>query len=228
MRRKGKHTVIDVLIGLMGLWLLLMTGCTACPMDSPMPTGTSTTGATSTLISANPPSSDEPFTCQSHETSEYVLPFPVGIEYKCVQGYVGRTYHVGVFIYGLDFDMPMRSTITAAREGLVIFVEQSNSDQDDGVENANVVVVEHGDGTYGRYVHITRDGALVKVGQRVTQGTPIGLSGSSGDPWNPHLHFDVTKDCAQPSCHTIPVCFKNTGPHPDGLVTGEFYTAEPY
>lgn len=228
MKYRGKCIIVDILAVLVALWLLLTTGCTACPMDSPVPTGTSTITSTPTLIPTSILSLDEPFTCQSRETSEYVLPFPVGIEYKCVQGYVGRTYHVGVFIYGVDFDMPMGSTITAAREGLVIFVEQNNSDQNDGVEKANVVIVEHDDGTFGRYVHITRDGALVKVGQRVAQGTPIGLSGSSGDPGNPHLHFDVTKDCAQPSCHTIPICFKNTNPHPDGLVTGEFYTAESY
>jgi murein DD-endopeptidase MepM/ murein hydrolase activator NlpD len=128
----------------------------------------------------------------------------------------------------LDFDMPMGSTITAARGGHVTFIEASHSDQDDGTANANVVIVQHDDGTYGRYVHLTQGGALVEIGQRVTQGDPIGLSGSSGDPGMPHLHFDVTKDCPQPNCHTIPICFKNTEPHPAGLVTGESYTAEPY
>lgn len=228
MKYKGKCIVIDTLVGLVALWLLQMTVCTACQTGSPVPTGTSTPGPTPTLISTNTPSSEEPFTCQSYETSKYVLPFPVGIEYKCVQGYVGRTYHVGVFKYGIDFDMPIGSTVTAAREGQVIFVETNNSDRDGGIDKANVVIVEHDDGTFGRYVHLTKDGALVEIGQRVTQGDPIGLSGSSGDPGNPHLHFDVTRDCAQPSCHTIPICFKNTRPHPDGLVTREFYTAEPY
>ena len=210
------------------LWLLLMTVSTACQTGSPVPADTPTIGSTPTLVSTSTPSSDEPFNCQSHETSEYVLPFPVGTGYKCIQGYVGRTYHVGVFVYGLDFDMPMGSPITAAREGRVIHVEANHSDQDGGIEKANVVVVQHDDGTYGRYVHLTTDGALVEVEQRVAQGDPIGLSGSSGDPGNPHLHFDVTKDCAQPNCHTIPICFKNTKPHPAGLVTHESYTAEPY
>ena len=210
------------------LRLLLMTACTACQAVSPVPAGTPTIDPTSTVVSTSTPPSDEPFTCQSFETSEYVLPFPVGIEYKCIQGYVGRTYHVGVFKYGLDFDMPMRSTITAARAGQVIFVEANHSDQDYGTENANVVIVQHEDGTYGRYVHITKDGVLVEIGQRVTQGDPIGLSGSSGDPGNPHLHFDVTEECARPNCPTIPICFSNTKPHPAGLVTGESYTAEQY
>lgn len=210
------------------LRLLLMTVCTACQVASPVPTSTPTIPPTSTTVSTSTPPSDEPFTCQSFETSEYVLPFPVGIEYKCIQGYVGRTHHVGVFKYGLDFDMPMGSTVTAARAGHVIFVEGNHSDQDYGTENANVVVVQHEDGTYGRYVHLTKDGVLVEIGQRVTRGDPIGLSGSSGDPGNPHLHFDVTQECPQPDCHTIPICFSNTKPHPAGLVTGESYTSEQY
>ena len=210
------------------LWLLLMTVCTACQMSSPVPTGTPTIGPTPTLVSTSTPSADEPFNCRSHETSEYVLPFPVGIGYTCKQGYVGRTYHVGVFVYGVDLGMPIGSTITAARGGEVIFVEESNSDRDRGTEKANVVVVQHDDGTYGRYVHLTKDGALVEIGQRVAQGDPIGLSGSSGDPGNPHLHFDVTKDCPRSNCHTIPICYKNTKPHSAGLVTYESYTAERY
>jgi murein DD-endopeptidase MepM/ murein hydrolase activator NlpD len=145
-----------------------------------------------------------------------------------MQGYVGRTYHVGVFVYGVDFAMPIGSTVTAAREGRVIHVEATHSDRDPGTEKANVVILQHDDGTYGRYVHLTKDGALVETGQRVAQGDAIGLSGSSGDPGFPHLHFDVTKDCPQASCDTIPVCFKNTKPHPAGLETGESYTAERY
>lgn len=167
--------------------------------------------------------------CQSHKTSEYVLPFPVGTTYTCMQGYVDRTgYHTGVFEYAVDFEMPIGSTITAARGGRVIFIEENYSDQDYGNEKANVVVVQHDDGTYGRYVHLTKNGVLVEIDQVVAQGDIIGLSGSSGYPPTPHLHFDVTKDCPQLNCQTIPICFKNTKPHPAGLVTGESYIAEPY
>ena len=219
---RGKHLVTG------GLWLLLMIACAACQISSLVPAGTATVGATPNLVSTSTPLPDESRICQSHGTSKYVLPFPVGIGYTCIQGYVGRTYHVGVFKYGLDFDMPMRSLITAAREGIVIFTEATHSDQEDGTENANVVIVQHEDGTYGRYIHITKDGVLVTVGQSVAQGDPIGLSGSSGDPGLPHLHFDVTEECPQPDCRTIPVCFRNTQPHPAGLTTHEYYMAGPY
>ena len=216
---RGKYLVTGA------LFLLIMITCVACQIGSPAPASTPTLAPTPTLISISTLSPDDLFICQSSETSEYVLPFPVGVGYICIQGYVGRTYHFGVFKYGIDFAMPIGSMITAAREGRVIHVEVSHSDQEYGTDNANVVIVSHEDGTFGRYVHLTKDGTLVIVGQRVVQGDPIGLSGSSGDPGNPHLHFDVTIECSRPSCRTIPVCFSNTKPHTDGLVTNEFYAA---
>lgn len=204
-----------------------MMVCAACQQESSATAGTPITGSTPTLVATSSPLADELVSCEAHETSAYVLPFPIGTAYECIQGYVGRTYHVGVFIYGVDFAMPIGTRVTAARAGQVIFVEESNSDHDHGTDKANVVIVQHEDGTYGRYIHLTEDGALVEVGQSVGQGDPIGLSGSSGDPGLPHLHFDVTRECAQPTCQTIPVCFSNTKVHPAGLVTGETYTAEP-
>jgi len=163
----------------------------------------------------------------SHETSEYVLPYQVGETHTCTQGYVGRTYHQGVFKYAVDFSMPMGSTVTAARDGTVIFIEESFPDGNYGLGEENLVAIRHADGTYGRYVHLTKNGALVSVNQTVAQGDIIGLSGNSGGG-GPHLHFDVTKDCPQRSCQTIPICFKNTKPHPYGLETGVSYTAESY
>lgn len=164
--------------------------------------------------------------CPSYETSKYVLPFPVGEIYTCIQGYVGRTYHKGVFKYAVDFAMPIGSIITAARSGTVVFIEESFSDEDYGLGKANVIVILHVDGTFGRYVHLTKNGALVSVNQTVKKGDTIALSGSSGYPRQPHLHFDVTTNCPQVNCQTIPICFKNTKPHPYGLKTGVSYTAE--
>jgi hypothetical protein len=209
-------------------WLLVIVALTSCQTISPTAVGTPTISPTDTLVPTNNPSPDEPIMCQSHEKSEYVLPYPVGITYTCVQGYVGRTYHKGVFEYAVDFEMPIGSAVTAARVGRVVFIEENHSDEDYGIEKANVVVVQHDDGTYGRYVHLTKNGALVEIDQIVAQGDIISLSGSSGYPLMSHLHFDVTMDCPQSNCQTIPICFKNTKPHLSGLVTGESYIAEPY
>ena len=41
-------------------------------------------------------------------------------------------------------------------------------------------------------MHLTKNGALVNVGQNVNQGADIGLSGVTGLASYPHLHFVIT------------------------------------
>ncbi len=51
------------------------------------------------------------------------------------------------------------------------------------------VVIAHAGGFDTLYGHLST--ALVKVGQSVTQGTVVGLEGSSGSSTGPHLHFEL-------------------------------------
>ncbi|MDH4219066.1 MAG: M23 family metallopeptidase [Candidatus Aminicenantes bacterium] len=166
--------------------------------------------------------------CSNHSDSPFVLPYPVGLTYLCIQGYTGPNYHPEIRKYAVDFAMPIGSTVVAARSGRVVFIEESFEDGDYGEGKENVVVIQHEDGTYSRYVHLTRNGALGSLQQLILQGESIGLSGNSGQSLSPHLHFDVTGGDGTRSAQTIPVCFKNTKPHPDGLETGVYYTAERY
>jgi hypothetical protein len=164
-----------------------------------------------------------------HRSSPFVLPYPVGSTYLCIQGNApGPNHHPELMKYAVDFAMPMGSPVTAARAGTVVFVEESFADGNFRVGNDNVVVIDHADGTCSRYVHLQKNGALVALNQIVIQGEIIALSGNSGQSLSPHLHFDVTKGDGSKECQTIPVCFKNTQPHPHGLETGIAYMAEPY
>jgi murein DD-endopeptidase MepM/ murein hydrolase activator NlpD len=201
------------------LAFLLLTGTAACSRNlaasatalADTPTGISPTGAK----------------CTSPQDARYVLPFPAGKTYECMQTFDGPFSHQGVFKYSVDFSMPIGTTVTAARAGQVTRIQESFPDDDSTPGDENYVIVQHDDGTYARYVHLTREGALVETGQIVAPGDVIGLSGSSGTPI-PHLHFDVTAGCPQPECQTIPFCFSNTDWSPDGLQAGMDYTAEPY
>ena len=85
----------------------------------------------------------------------------------------------------------------------------------------NVIVIKHSDETFGRYYHLTKGGALVSVGDKVSQGDKIGLSGNSGASAGPHLHFDVTVKCYEWGCQTIRIEFKNAKENP--LEQGEVY-----
>lgn len=142
----------------------------------------------------------------------------------------------GVGINGIDIRMPVGTTIVAARAGIVVAVQEGYPDNNGVDLQENYVFIKHNDGTMARYFHLTRQGALVEVGDSVQQGDVIARSGNSGDSAEPHLHFDV-QVCGinlppnynqLPCGQTLPVTFRNTSPHACGLTPGKSYTARRY
>jgi murein DD-endopeptidase MepM/ murein hydrolase activator NlpD len=87
------------------------------------------------------------------------------------------------FHTGVDLVEPFGSPIFAADDGLVALVGISSSGY------GNYVVIAHSGGLDTLYGHLSA--ALVKVGQPVTQGQPVGLEGSTGNSTGPHLHFEL-------------------------------------
>ena len=51
------------------------------------------------------------------------------------------------------------------------------------------MVIAHAGGLDTLYGHLSA--TLVTVGQVVSQGTPVGLEGSTGNSTGPHLHFEL-------------------------------------
>ena len=87
------------------------------------------------------------------------------------------------FHTGLDLVEPFGSPVYAADDGVVALVGSSSSGY------GNYVVIAHVGGLDTLYGHLST--ALVKAGQQVTQGTVIGLEGSTGNSTGPHLHFEL-------------------------------------
>ena len=160
------------------------------------------------------------------ESSDYVLPYPVGSTYSVLQGNCTNATHRGPLRYSYDFSMPVGTTVAAARAGVVAEMRMDFRDSQRGENQSNWVRIRHADGSVASYVHLTERGALVKVGDVVVAGQPVGLSGNTGNTssW-PHLHFHVRR-CA--SCDTLPVTFRNTDPNPEGLGAQRSYVALPY
>lgn len=165
------------------------------------------------------------------QSSPYTLPYNVGEAY-----FVGQTtQHPGVQKFAIDQLMPIGTEILAIEGGRIVRVEESYVDGDHTPGHENFVFVEHDDGSVARYIHLTRNGALVEVGNRVLQGDVIGLSGDTGNSSAPHLHFDVTLCCCVaageydelPCGQTIPLSFSNTEEHTCGLELGVTYMALP-
>ncbi len=86
---------------------------------------------------------------------------------------------------GVDLAAPSGTPINAAMSGKVVYVGYSNI-------FGNYVIINHGNGYQTLYGHMTK--ALCHNGQQVSQGTRIGLVGSTGYSTGPHLHFTVYKN----------------------------------
>lgn len=56
---------------------------------------------------------------------------------------------------------------------------------------ANAIYQDLGGGVHVHYGHIRKGSALVKVGERVARGQPLGQVGNSGSDGKPHLHFTL-------------------------------------
>jgi murein DD-endopeptidase MepM/ murein hydrolase activator NlpD len=161
----------------------------------------------------------------AQESSPYVLPYPAGSAYRVLQGNCGPFTHFpgDVFKYGYDFTMAIGTPVHATRPGRVLAVEQRFPDGNGTPGDENFVFVLHDDGSIGRYFHLTSSGAAVSEGDEVGPGQLLGFSGNTGRTNGvPHLHFDVAV-CPPTNCRTLPVVFRNTRPHPTGLVQGEVY-----
>lgn len=87
------------------------------------------------------------------------------------------------FHTGIDLVEPFGSPVYAADDGVVALVGSSTGGY------GNYVVIAHSGGLDTLYGHLST--ALVKAGQAVTQGMPIGLEGSTGNSTGPHLHFEL-------------------------------------
>jgi murein DD-endopeptidase MepM/ murein hydrolase activator NlpD len=83
---------------------------------------------------------------------------------------------------GTDFHAPSGTPVLAANDGEVIIAHGM-------FYEGNFVVIDHGQQFSTMYMHLSK--IEVKVGERVTKGQRIGLSGATGRVTGPHLHMGV-------------------------------------
>ncbi len=96
----------------------------------------------------------------------------------------GRRAHEGI-----DFSVPSGTPVTATDGGTVV---ASDTHYGGDRKYGNVVVIEHASGLRSLYAHLNqRD---VSVGDVVSSGERIGLSGNTGRSTGPHLHLEAWRD----------------------------------
>lgn len=118
----------------------------------------------------------------------------------CYDEHLGTDY---VLQGGFDAMDAGSSPIVAAAPGVVVFADDGHYDRChgdlssggndcDGYEmNANEVTLLHESGHTTRYLHMKKDSVAVEEGDEVDRGDLLGLVGSSGNSFTPHLHLQV-------------------------------------
>ncbi|MFI7103935.1 M23 family metallopeptidase [Streptomyces sp. NPDC050161] len=101
----------------------------------------------------------------------------VSTAYKASSGLWSSGSHTGI-----DFHAATGTPVHAVGAGTVVEAGAG------GAYGNNIVIKMH-DGTYTQYGHMSSLG--VSVGQSVTPGQQIGLSGATGNVTGPHLHFEA-------------------------------------
>ncbi|MGW0844371.1 M23 family metallopeptidase [Streptomyces sp. NPDC002787] len=102
--------------------------------------------------------------------------------------YISTGYKAGGAVWssgshtGVDFHAASGTAVLAVGSGTVVEAGW-------GGAYGNNIVIKMNDGTYTQYGHLSSIG--VSVGQTVTPGQQIGLSGATGNVTGAHLHFEA-------------------------------------
>ncbi len=103
---------------------------------------------------------------------------PVAVAPGCgITCYSGHT--------GQDFPGPVGTPIVAAEAGTVTVRHLGNRSY------GTYITIDHGGGMQTLYAHMFPHQPLVKTGDRVKRGQPIGAIGNNGNSSGAHLHFEV-------------------------------------
>ena len=107
-----------------------------------------------------------------------------------VRGYITRNFftaksHRLTAHHGVDIAAKEGTPVLAAGDGLVLFSDWT-------YRYGNLVLISHRSGYISIYGH--NQVLFARAGERVHQGEPIALVGSSGQSTAPHLHFELWAD----------------------------------
>lgn len=83
---------------------------------------------------------------------------------------------------GTDFRSPAGTPVRSMANGWVVLVA-------DLFYTGNTVVVDHGQGLYSLYAHLSK--TMVSVGEELVEGATLGTVGSTGRSTGPHLHLTM-------------------------------------
>ena len=119
-------------------------------------------------------------------TSSWGWPTPSGYTLTSYFGYRsspfgwGRELHSGLDIAGVGYGAP----VYASNNGTIVVRTYHYS-------YGNHIVIDHNNGYWSLYGHMSRFQSGLSVGSTVSRGQIIGYVGSTGSATGPHLHFEI-------------------------------------
>lgn len=165
-------------------------------------------GASFALIIGLTGLSDSPVAAAGEPS--YYLPAPAGtaliVSQGNTDGFRRTDGRIAAERYAFDFvagDDPERFSVLASRGGTVIgqrtgvrggrCAKPQTGRRPVCWRNVNYVLIDHGDGTSGLYLHLRRGDPVVRIGQVVSAGQHIGSAGSSGWTDEVGVRFQVQR-----------------------------------
>ena len=125
-------------------------------------------------------------TLQSRMGELFILPISASFRWSSPYGWRSDPFTgVRSFHTGTDMACPEGTPILAAMSGKIADVGTNRT-------YGNYIIINHGNGYQTLYAHMSK--TIATKGQWVTQGSKIGLVGSTGYSTGPHLHFMVYKN----------------------------------
>jgi hypothetical protein len=120
-------------------------------------------------------------------------------DYQCgsltYDGHNGTDIRVRTAKAQVDVLAAAPGRVLRLRDGVPdVSVRVRGRDQVEGAECGNGVVIAHDGGWETQYCHMAKGSLVVRPGDQVTAGQPIGRVGMSGLAEFPHLHFTLRRD----------------------------------
>ena len=114
--------------------------------------------------------------------------------------------HVASDEFAYDWASDGAFEVVAARAGTITHLKIDSAagcDSSACVDDANILVIDHGDGTQSTYLHLAGDSLApdVECGAPVARGQRLARAGSTGWSTGVHLHYQVSRVHANaPTC----------------------------
>lgn len=116
----------------------------------------------------------------------YISPLPGRTKANITTGYGAYAGHTGV-----DFACPGGTAIYAVKSGTVVTSTAMRNSSGNYKSYGEYIIIDHHDGTFTLYAHMSPGSRMVSAGASVAQGQQIGKVGTTGNSTGNHLHFEV-------------------------------------